>query len=60
MEDTARILADIGSLKEENKDLRIRSMRSTLIFRGVIPERKQSDSWEDVSRYLSEYLTNTN
>ena len=32
-------------------------MRPTLIFRGV-PEGEQSDSWEDVSRYLSEYLTN--
>ena len=26
-----------------------------MIFRGV-PEREQSDSWEVVSRYLSEYL----
>ena len=26
-------------------------------FRGV-PEREQSDSWEDVSRYFSEYLAN--
>ena len=56
-EDTTRILADINNLKEENEDLRNRSMRSTLIFRGV-PERDQSDSWEDVSRYLSEYLAN--
>ena len=56
-DDSARILADIDSLKEENEDLRNRSMRSTLIFRGV-PEREQSDSWEDVSRYLSEYLAN--
>ena len=32
-------------------------MRSTLIFRAV-PEGEKSDSWEDVSRYLSEYLAN--
>lgn len=32
-------------------------MRSTLIFRAV-PEREQSNSWEDVLRYLSEYLAN--
>ena len=50
-EETASMLADIDNLKEDE------SMRSTLIFRGV-PERKQSDSWEDVSRYLSEYLAN--
>ena len=56
-DDSARILADTDSLKEENEDLRNRSMRSTLIFRGV-PEREQSDSWEDVSRYLSECLAN--
>ena len=55
--DIARILADINNLEEENEDLRNRSMRSTLIFRGV-PEGEQSDSWEDVSMYLSEYLTN--
>ena len=55
--DTSRILADIDNLKEENEDLRNRSMRSTWIFRGV-PKREQGDSWEDVSRYLSEYLAN--
>ena len=32
-------------------------MRSTLIFRAV-PEREQSNFWEDVLRYLSEYLAN--
>ena len=32
-------------------------MRSTLIFRGL-PEGQQCDSWEDVSRYLSEYVAN--
>ena len=33
--DTARILADIHNLKEESEDHRNRSMRSTLIFRGL-------------------------
>ena len=32
-------------------------MRSTWTFRGV-PEREQSDSSEDDSRYFSEYLAN--
>lgn len=34
-DDTAGIIANIDNLKEENKDLTNRSMRSTLIFRGV-------------------------
>ena len=53
-EDTARILSDTNNLKEENEDLKNRSMRLTLREIG----REQSDSWEDVSRYLSEYLAN--
>ena len=32
-EDTARILPDTNNLKEENEDLKNRSMRLTLIFR---------------------------
>ena len=39
-EDAPRILANIDSLKEENEDLRNRSMRSTLIFRGVLERAK--------------------
>ena len=39
-EDTTRILADINNLKEENEELRNRSMRSTLIFRGYQKEIK--------------------
>lgn len=34
-DDTAGIIANVDNLKEENKDLTNRSMRSTLIFRGV-------------------------
>ena len=56
-EDTARIPSDTNNLKEENEDLKNRSMRLTLIFRREIG-REQSDSWKDVSRYLSEYLAN--
>ena len=33
--DTAGIIANVDNLKEESKDLTNRSMRSTLIFRGV-------------------------
>ena len=44
---------DITQLKEENEDLRNRSMRSTLIFRGI-PEDEASDSWEVVSQNIAQ------
>ena len=43
-------------LKDENEDLRNRSMWSTLIFPEV-PKNKQSDAWEDVSRHLVSLLS---
>ena len=48
---TNKILQELETLKEENRNLRNRSMRSTLIFRGT-PESEQSDVWEDVSKNL--------
>ena len=45
----------MNKLKDENEDLRNRSMRSSLIFRGV-PENEQSDAWKDVSRHLVSLL----
>ena len=54
---TEEIRKHMNKLKDENEDLRNRSMRSTLIFRGV-PENEQSDAWEDVSRHLVSLLLN--
>ena len=34
----------MNKLKDENEDLRNRSMQSTSIFRGV-PENEKSDAW---------------
>ena len=45
----------MNKLKDENEVLRNRSMRSTLMFRGV-PENEQGDAWEDVSRHLASLL----
>ena len=39
------------TFKEENQNLRNRSMRSPRIFRGT-PESEQRDVWEDVSKNL--------
>ena len=39
---TEEIRKHMNKLKDENEDLRNRSMRSTLILRGV-PENEQSD-----------------
>ena len=41
----------LNKLEDENDDLRNRSMRSTLIFRGI-PEEEQNDSWENVTKHL--------
>ena len=41
----------LNKLEDENDDLRNRSMRSTLIFRGI-PEKEQNDSWENVTKHL--------
>ena len=41
----------LNKLEDENNDLRNRSMRSTLIFRGIL-EEEQNDSWENVMKYL--------
>ena len=41
-EDTARILADIDNLREENENFRNRSMRSTLIFRRVTEKERET------------------
>ena len=46
----------MNKLKNENEDLRNRSMQSTSIFQGV-PENEQSDAWEDVSRHLVSLLS---
>ena len=47
----------MNKLKDENEDLRNRSMQSKLIFRGVT-ENEQSDAWEDVARHLVSLLSN--
>ena len=47
----------MNKLKDENEDLRNRSMQSKLIFRRV-PENEQSDAWEDVARRLVSLLSN--
>ena len=41
----------LNKLEDENDDLRNRSMRSTLIFRGI-PKEEQNDSWENVTKHL--------
>ena len=41
----------LSKLEDENDDLRNRSMRSTLIFRGI-PKEEQNDSWENVTKHL--------
>ena len=55
-EQTEEMRKHMDKLKDENEDQRNRSMRSTLIFRGV-PENEQSDAWEDVSRHLVSFLS---
>ena len=52
-EKTEEMRKHMNKLKDESKDLRNRSMRTTLIFRGV-PENKQI--WEDNSRHLVSLL----
>ena len=47
-EDTRKILAGIDKMKEDNKHLKNRLMRSTLTLREIA-EREQSDSWKKVS-----------
>ena len=42
-------------MKEENKDIRNRSMRSTFIFRRLL-ESEQSEAQKDVSKNLSKLL----
>ena len=41
----------LNKLEDENDDLKNRSIRSTLIFRGI-PEEEQNDSWENVTKHL--------
>ena len=41
----------LNKLEDENDDLRNRSMRSTLIFRGI-PEEEQNYSWENVTKHF--------
>ena len=55
-EQTEEMQKHMNKLKDENEDLRNRSMRPTLIFRGV-PANEQSDAWEDVSRHLVSLLS---
>ena len=53
----AEILAlsnKLNKLEDENDDLRNRSMRSTLIFRGI-PDEEQNDSWG----YFTKHSVNT-
>ena len=45
------LLNKLNKLEDENDDLRNRSMRLTLIFRGI-PEEKQNDSSENVTKHL--------
>ena len=49
------IQKQLKTLDDENEDLRNRSMRSTLIFRGV-RETEKNDSWEETSRLLVNIL----
>ena len=41
----------LNKLEDENDDLKNRSIRSTLIFRGI-PDEEQNDSWENVAKHL--------
>ena len=41
----------LSKLEDETDDLRNRSMRSTLIFRGI-SEEEQNDSWKNVTKHL--------
>ena len=54
-EQTEEMRKHMNILKDENEDLRNRSMRSIFIFQGV-PENEQSDAWEDVSGHLVSLL----
>ena len=47
----------LNKLEDENDDLINRSMRSTLIFRGI-REEEQNDSWENVMKHLVNTLIN--
>ena len=48
---TLDLIGKVETLQQENEDLRNRSMKSTLIFRGL-PESEKNDSWEEVSQNL--------
>ena len=48
---TSRLIGQIETLQQENEDPQNRSMRSTLIFCGVL-ESEKNDSWEEASQNL--------
>ena len=50
-EQTEEMHKHMNKLKDENEDLRNRSLRSALVFRGVA-ENEENDAWEDVSRQI--------
>ena len=47
----------LNKLEDKNDELINRSMRSTLIFRGI-REEEQNDSWENVTKHLVNTLIN--
>ena len=54
---TLDLIGKLETLQQENEDLRNRSMRSILIFRGLPEsEKKRNDSWEEVSQNLVSLL----
>ena len=55
-EQTEEMHKHMNKLKDENEDLRNRSLRSTLVFR-VVAENEENDAWEDVSRQLVSLLS---
>ena len=55
-EQTEEMHKHMNKLKDENEDLRNRSLRSTLVFRGVA-ENEENDAWEDVSQQLVSLLS---
>ena len=46
----------IDMLEREIDDLRNRSMRKTLVFRGLPEKAKGADTWENVRKFLLKFL----
>ena len=55
-EQTEEMRKHMNKLKDENEDLRNRSMQLTFIFLGL-PENEESNAWEDVPPHLVSLLS---